>query len=141
MIVLTIILIFYVKIRRQPLSFFPEKFHKKYIIVTIIAAAIYIAAPTNYINGITYVLTILFSSIVTPVFEEVLFRGYIWGRFEATMTKELYIYIWNIALFTIWHLFYIIPEYYSGYDVGELGTTTAAKDCGRSWLWNSAWVY
>lgn len=40
MIVLTIVLICYAKVRKQALSFFPEKFSKRYIIATCIAAAI-----------------------------------------------------------------------------------------------------
>lgn len=81
------------KNKGQTLAFFPEKFSKKYIIATCIVVAIYIAAPTNFSDGITSVMMILYSSIVTPVFEELLFRGYIWGRFEKVMTSEIHSYI------------------------------------------------
>ena len=37
------------------------------------------------------------------------------------MTSKILICAWNIALFTIWHLFYIIPDMISGYwDVLQL---------------------
>ena len=131
MIALTIILFLYAKIRGQTLAFFPEKFSKKYIIATCIVVAIYIAAPTNFSDGITSVMMILYSSIVTPVFEELLFRGYIWGRFEKVMTSEIHIYIWNIALFTIWRLFYIIPDMLWGnWDPLQLLKITAGLGYG-----------
>ncbi|NLO82340.1 MAG: CPBP family intramembrane metalloprotease [Clostridiales bacterium] len=59
-------------------------------------------------------MNIIYGSIVTPVYEELLFRGCIWNRFSKVMTSKLHICVWNIALFTIWHLFYIIPDMISG---------------------------
>lgn len=114
MIVFTIIIICYAKIRKQTLSVFPKKFSKGYIIATCVVIGLYIATPSNYTEGFTSVMTIIYGSIVTPVFEELLIRGYIWNRFSKVMTNELHIYIWNVALFTIWHLLYIIPNFISG---------------------------
>lgn len=114
MIVLTIIIICYAKIRKQTLSVFPKKFSKRYIIATCVATAFYIIAPSNYTEGFTSVMTIIYGSIVTPVYEELLFRGYIWNRFSKVMTNELHICVWNIILFTVWHLLYIIPPIISG---------------------------
>lgn len=114
MIVLTIIIICYAKIRKQTLSVFPKKFSKGYIIATCVVIGLYIATQSNYTEGFTSVMTIIYGSIVTPVFEELLFRGYIWSKFSKVMTNELHIYTWNVVLFTIWHLLYIIPNFISG---------------------------
>lgn len=114
MIVLTIIIIFYAKIRKQTLSVFPEKFSKWYIIATCVVTAFFITAPSNYTKGFTSVMTIIYGSIVTPVYEELLFRGYIWNRFSRIMTNELHICAWNVTLFAIWHFLYIIPHIISG---------------------------
>jgi len=114
MIVLTIILICYAKIRKQTLSLFPENFSKRYIIATCVAAALFIIAPSNYIQGFTSVMMAVYSSIVTPVYEELLFRGYIWNRFSKVMTSKRHIFVWNVALFTVWHFLYIMPNIISG---------------------------
>ncbi|HHW32183.1 MAG TPA: CPBP family intramembrane metalloprotease [Clostridiaceae bacterium] len=66
-------------------------------------------------------MNIIYGSIVTPVYEELLFRGYIWNRFSKVMTSKLHICVWNIALFTIWHFLYIVPNMISGnWDVLQL---------------------
>lgn len=114
MIVLTIIIICYAKLRKQTLSVLPKKFSKWYIISTCVVIGLYIATPSNYTEGFTSVMTIIYGSIVTPVFEELLFRGYIWNRFSKAVTNELHIYVWNIILFTAWHLLYIMPNFISG---------------------------
>lgn len=121
MIVLTIILICYAKIKKHTLSFFPRKISQPYIIATCITAVVFIIAPSNYVQGFTSVMNIIYGSIITPVYEELLFRGYIWNRFSKVMTSKLHICVWNIALFTIWHLLYIIPDMISGnWDVLQL---------------------
>jgi len=114
MIVLTVVLILYAKIRKQALSFFPEKISKGYIIATCAAAVVFIIAPSNFTQGFTSVINILYGSIVTPVYEELLFRGYLWNRFGKVMTNRWHICIWNVALFTIWHFLYIVPNIISG---------------------------
>ncbi|MGI6571558.1 MAG: type II CAAX prenyl endopeptidase Rce1 family protein [Caldicoprobacterales bacterium] len=43
-------------------------------------------------------MIIIYGSIVTPVYEELIFRGYIWNRFSKAMTGKLDTYIWNITL-------------------------------------------
>lgn len=97
MIVLSILLICYAKIRKQTLSVFPRKFSKRYIIATCVATALFIMAPSNYVQGFPSVLMMLYGSIVTPVYEELLFRGYTWNRFSQIMASKLHIYVWNIA--------------------------------------------
>lgn len=114
MIVLTIIIICYARIRKQTMSVFPERFSKRHIIATFVVIALFIITPSNYTEGFTSVMTIIYGSIVTPVYEELLFRGYIWNRFSKVMTNEIHISVWNITLFTIWHFLYIVPHFMSG---------------------------
>ena len=121
MIVLTIILICYAKTKKQTLSFFSKKLSKRYIIATCVTTVLFIIAPSNFVQGFSSVMSIIYGSIVTPVYEELLFRGYVWNRFSKVMSSKLNIFLWNIALFTIWHLFYIIPDMISGnWDVLQL---------------------
>lgn len=114
MVVLTVLIICYAKIRKQSLSFFPEKFYNRYIIVTGVAIVLFMVAPSNFTQGLPSVIMTIYGSIVTPVYEELLFRGYIWNRFGKVMTNKAQIYVWNVALFTIWHFLYIVPNILSG---------------------------
>lgn len=110
MIVLSLAVITYAKIKKQKLSIFPEKFSKWYVIATCTAVILYITAPANYIEGLPAVMMLIYGSIVTPVYEELLFRGYIWNRYNMVMSEEKYTYAWNVFLFAVWHLGYMIPQ-------------------------------
>ena len=77
MLVLTIAVLFYSKLRNQNLDVLPKKFSPRYIFISSIISILYIATPSNYIIGISAIITLIYSSIVTPLYEELLFRGYI----------------------------------------------------------------
>lgn len=110
MIALSLAVIIYAKIRKQKLSAFPEKFSKWYVIATCTAVILYITAPANYTEGLPAVMMLIYGSIVTPVYEELLFRGYIWNRCNIVMSEEKHTFAWNVFLFTIWHLGYMVPQ-------------------------------
>jgi len=114
MIPLTIAVVIYAKCRKLALSVFPNNFSKPYVIATGIAALLYITTPSNFTEGFVSVLTIVYGSMVTPAYEERLFRGYIWNQFRTVMHNETAIYVWNIALFAIWHIGYMVPNMLSG---------------------------
>lgn len=49
------------------------------------------------------------SVLITPVFEELLFRGYGWGQLEAALSRKragLWTWLLTTALFGLWHLGY-----------------------------------
>ena len=114
MLVFTAVLVFYVIYRRQIISFFPVRFSKGYIIATCIVAILYITAPANYIEGFPSIMILIYSSIVTPIYEELLFRGIIWSMFERSTNNNITIFAWNVVLFTIWHIGYMVPGILSG---------------------------
>ena len=93
---------------------FPRYFEKKYIAASFITAILLISTPSNYTGGYQAIMLLIYGSIVTPVFEELIFRGYIWNRFNAVFSKEIFVFIWNVILFTIWHIGYMIPHVLSG---------------------------
>ena len=68
----------------------------------------------NFTTGLVSVMNIVYGSIFTPVYEELLFRGYIWNRFKDVTGSETGIYVWNIVLFAIWHIGYMVPNIISG---------------------------
>lgn len=114
MLILTGVLVIYVGLRKQEFSLCPERFTRPYWVVTVIVLLIYISCPSNFTQGIPAILTLLYGSIVTPVYEELLFRGYFWNRFESVMEKEISVYAWNVGLFTLWHLGYMMEHVMTG---------------------------
>lgn len=114
MVLMTIVIIVYAKCRKQELSVFPKVFTKTYVIATCITVLLYIASPSNFTMSFASVLTIVYGSIVTPVYEELLFRGYLWNRFQKVMDSRVTVYILNIVLFALWHIGYMVPHIITG---------------------------
>ena len=114
MLILTVAIVLYARLRKTSLSVFPARFSKGYIIVTCIAAAILVSTPSNFTGGYQAILLLLYGSVVTPVYEELIFRGYLWNRLNKVLSKELYTYVWSVVLFTIWHVGYMIPQLIAG---------------------------
>lgn len=114
MLVLSGAVLLYARIMKMQLSVFPRKFDKEYIIFTCIAAVLLISSPSNFTGGYTAVLLLFYGSIVTPLFEELIFRGYLWNRLNSVLSKEVYTYIWSVVLFTVWHLGYMLPQLMRG---------------------------
>lgn len=50
---------------------------------------------------------LVYGSIITPVFEETLFRGILWKEFEKNGVKSSLIFFAITLLFGFWHLGYI----------------------------------
>ena len=107
MIILTSIILRLSRKAEINLSIFPDKFTVSYISVSIISVVLFIASPSNYKGGIEPILLLVYSSIVTPVFEELIFRGYIWNELNQIFTSEWKTYIITTILFALWHLGYI----------------------------------
>lgn len=107
MIILTSIILRLSRKAEINLSIFPDKFTVSYISVSIISVVLFIASPSNYKGGIEPILLLVYSSIVTPIFEELIFRGYIWNELNQIFTSEWKTYIVTTILFALWHLGYI----------------------------------
>lgn len=114
MLLLSGAVIVYARIMKTHFSVFPRKFDKKYIIFTCIAAVLLISSPSNFTGGYTAVLLLFYGSIVTPLYEELIFRGYLWNRLNSVLSKEVHTYIWSVVLFTVWHLGYMLPQLMRG---------------------------
>ncbi|MEA4972445.1 hypothetical protein SDC9_164456 [bioreactor metagenome] len=108
MFILTIGFVIITSAKGVSLSVFPQKWGLFYIIETLVLVGLLIS--TLIITGDTTPQTItimIYSSIVTPVFEEIIFRGYIWNRLNAIFKKERTTFIAVTILFAIWHLGYV----------------------------------
>ena len=89
------------------LSVFPERFTWPYIGATVLFTVLLIASPSNYRGGMESVFLLAYSCIVTPVFEELLFRGYIWNQLSGIWGNKWPTYLTTSILFGLWHLAYI----------------------------------
>jgi len=85
----------------------PKHFGRFYIIGTCLAFVLLVATPSNYSGGFQAVVLLLYSSIVTPIFEELIFRGYVWNKLNDIFEKELISYAVSTVLFALWHLGYV----------------------------------
>lgn len=114
MILLTDLLILAAKVLKRPFSLFPERFTKTYVIAACVTGLLYIFAPGNFTGGLRPVLLLVYGSLVTPAYEELLFRGLIWNGCASAMEDEKRVFAWNVLLFTLWRLGYMLPQLADG---------------------------
>ncbi len=107
MIIMSILFILFCKKKEIDLSIFPKKFTKTYIIFTFLGIFLLVLTPSNFSEKIEPILLLIYSSIVTPIFEEIIFRGYAWNKLNIIFKKEYITYIIDTLLFGLWHLGYI----------------------------------
>ena len=57
---------------------------------------------------------LLYGSLVTPLFEELLFRGHIYVLQQRVHRQTFHVIIVNALLFSVWHLGYIVNPLFCG---------------------------
>lgn len=107
MILMSGMILFISKQREIRLSIFPSNFAKTYVVGTIVFVLLLASAPSNYVGGLQTIMLLIYSSVVTPIYEELIFRGYIWNRLSVIFKHPLSVYLWSSILFSIWHLGYV----------------------------------
>jgi len=106
--VMTLMGIITAKKKGISLAVFPIKHSSIYAFATLIEAALLILTP--FITGdksLFAISSLLYSAVITPVFEELIFRGYIWNKLEERFDRRLIPYIITTLLFALWHVGYI----------------------------------
>ncbi len=106
MVVLTICILIISQKFRITLSVFPAKFNTVYVCTSIVAAILLITTPSNF-TGFQAISLLAYGSIITPIFEELIFRGYVWNKLNLIFSKEWMTYIVSTILFALWHFGYI----------------------------------
>lgn len=108
MVLLSAFMLLVAKRRNIPLSVFPRKFGVLYIIATFIAAGLLVLTPIVTKDGaFSTILLLLYSGVVVPVFEELIFRGFLWNNLKKVYEKEWMVYIVSALFFALWHLGYL----------------------------------
>lgn len=107
MIVITILFVIFSKKHNVSLSIFPHKFDVFYISLTIVVIVLFLMTPFNFTGGTQGIMLLVYGSIITPIFEELIFRGYVWNKLNMIFSKEWKTYVTVTVLFALWHLGYI----------------------------------
>lgn len=107
MILFSVLFVIFASKQNVSLSVFPKHFNICYIITTGVAFILFILTPSNYTGDLKAIILLIYGSIVTPVFEEIIFRGYVWNRLNSIFEKEWVTYIVSTILFALWHIGYM----------------------------------
>lgn len=108
MILLSLGLVLYSRKEGVLLSVLPKRFSLNYIIATIAAVCLLISTP--FITGDTSSFTIflmVYSSVIVPIFEELIFRDYAWNKLSKVISCEWIVYAISTLMFAVWHIGYI----------------------------------
>jgi len=89
------------------LSIFPQKNKLVYAAATIIILILIILTPIITEKTLFAITTLVSSTIITPIFEELIFRGYVWNKLEEKFDKKFTVYVVTTLLFAFWHIGYI----------------------------------
>lgn len=105
--IIIVVFIAIIKKKKMNINIFPEKFNIKYKVFTIIVSLFFIITPIVTTNYQLYnILSLIYNAIITVIFEEFIFRGYIFKEISL-MKNDLIAYIVSTLLFGIWHFGYI----------------------------------
>jgi membrane protease YdiL (CAAX protease family) len=78
-----------------------------YATATIVVILLAIASPSNYSGNVEDIISSIESVLIYPIFEELVFRGYIWSKLEEHKLVGMKAYLITALLFGIWHLGYL----------------------------------
>ena len=107
MIIIIIFSIISIKKNELELNIFPKNLNWKYIVTLIILFAIIFTTPIITKNYSLYdILSLLYGAIITVIFEEIIFRGFVYKEI-SNIKNDLWAYIISTILFGIGHLGYI----------------------------------
>lgn len=110
--ILTLFIIYKSKKDRVTLDIFSYMKNKEskiyYLIVTGAILLLIFTSPFFLTNpSIETFLPLIYTSVMIPVYEEIIFRSYIWNTFKKENMNEIKIYFLTTILFSIYHIGYI----------------------------------
>lgn len=107
MLVLTVFAIILFRKKKIEINMFPSNFNKSYIVCSLLFISffiftLFITKSLNFYG----VLSLFYNAIITVVFEEIIFRGYVYKEISS-LTNEWIAYLGSTILFGFWHIGYI----------------------------------
>lgn len=110
LIMMGIILCFVYKPNLQSIILDMQRVNRRtklaYTAIILILLILIVLSPILYTGNVEDIRQMLEAVLLFPVFEELLFRGYIWNRLEREHMNKNLIYIITTILFGLWHLGY-----------------------------------
>ncbi len=106
-IIYTYLLVKYCKKNKIDLRVFKVNNKNAYLLLISIFIILFIINLLLNKFSMNNIFKILYGTITLPIFEELLFRGYIWSRLLKMLKNEMYVYIITTLLFSIYSVFYI----------------------------------
>ena len=106
-IIYTYLLVKYCKKNKIDLRVFKVNNKNAYLLLISIFIILFIINLLLNKFSMNNIFKILYGTITLPIFEELLFRGYIWSRLLKMFKNEMYVYIITTLLFSIYSVFYI----------------------------------
>lgn len=111
MTIMIIVMIIIIKKKKEKLNIFPKENIKIYKILTILLIIfIIITCFITKKDTIYQIFALIYGGIITVIYEELIFRGFVWNRIsngEEDKKQNRKAYIITTILFGIWHLGYV----------------------------------
>ena len=114
MCILTIAICFISRAQGTNLSFWPKQHHLTAAAVIVSSLLMLSSTAFCFTQGVHGLLLLLYASVVTPLFEELLFRDHIYAIQQHLHRHTLQIVVMNALLFAVWHLGYIMHPLWCG---------------------------
>ena len=115
MLLLTGVVVAYVRYgRRERFSFLPHTWNRRYTFFTGLFLLLLMLSPANFKQGLPAVGVLLYGSVVTPLYEELIFRGYLWNRLSAIGNSPRRLILYTALLFALWHVGYMVNALVEG---------------------------
>lgn len=109
MLLLTGVVIAYVRYgRRGKFHFLPQPWSRRYTLFTGLFLLLLLLSPANFTQWLPAVGITLYGSVVTPLYEELIFRGYLWNRLSAIERSPRRLILYTALLFAVWHVGYMV---------------------------------
>lgn len=108
MCTLAAIVCFISREEKTDLSVWPKKLDGTVTAITLLSVLMIASTAVCFTNGAHGFWLLLYSSLVTPLFEELLFRGHIYAVQERIHRNPYHVVAINAMLFAVWHLGYIV---------------------------------
>ena len=114
MLLLTALTLLLSRQRKTDLSLCPRKMDGVSRSVILLSVAMLLSTVLCFTKGTHGLLLLCYGSLVTPLFEELLFRGHLFNLQERIHAAPYQVVLLNALLFSVWHIGYIVQPLMNG---------------------------
>ena len=111
---MTFAVCFISRFQKTNLSFWPKQRQLTAAAIILLSLLMISSTALCFTQGERGLWLLLYGSVVTPLFEELLFRGHIYAIQQHLHHHIFQIVVMNALLFAVWHLGYILHLLWCG---------------------------